>query len=332
MDATSLQTLLQTFQDMAKSNQELVAAVQAGATAPTAASVGAETTTAAPQDTAGAVALTNIKVPLDMGDSAEERLVNFHEWKEEVHDKLTVAAVDDGKRQTTIALMWGGRDLKTFATEKAGVITRESETAGVVTPADTWEEAITKIETAMEEGINEAFAMYKFRQLAQGQRNIIKWHKQLKSSVKTLRLSQCTCGNGYSEERAIRDIMVELTTDGKLRKDALSKDLKLDELLKEGEANELARARSATVESKSVSRVVNLNEDEPLTEEQEKLMIAKLRKSGKYSVTLVYPIGRSKTHVLSNKMCPLHQGLMISCCKVGPVLKVLGKITKACIG
>ena len=82
MDPASLQTFLETFQTMAKSNQDLVAAVQAGtmATAPT---TPGETTTAAPsQDTAGAVALTNIKVPLDMGGSAEERLVNFHEWKE----------------------------------------------------------------------------------------------------------------------------------------------------------------------------------------------------------------------------------------------------------
>ena len=222
MDATSVEALLKSLQDMAKSNQDLVQAVQAGATAPNVTTPGVETTTTAttPQDTAGAVALTNIKVPLDMGDSAEERLVNFHEWKEEIQDKLTVAGVLDGKRQTTIALMWGGRDLKIFAIEKAGVVTQEFETAGVVTAADTWKEAITKIEKTMEEGINEAFAMYKFRQLAQGQRNITKWHKQLKSSVKTLRLSSCTCGHGYSEERAIRDIMVELTTDSKLRKDA----------------------------------------------------------------------------------------------------------------
>ena len=176
------------------------------------------------------------------------------------------------RRETpaTIALMWGGRDLKTFATEKAGVITRDSEAAGVVTPADTWEEAVKKIEQTMEDGMNEAFALYKFRQLAQGQRNITKWHKQLKSAVKTLRLNSCTCGNGYSEERAIRDIMVELTTDSILRKDALSKDLGLDKLLKEGEA----RARSATVESKSVNRVVNLNEDEPLTEEQVEFFVS----------------------------------------------------------
>ena len=172
MDAAALQTLLQSFQemtksnvDMAKSNQELLAAVHQAGVAPT---VTSTTDGASASDTAGAVALTNIKVPLDMGDSAEERLVNFHEWKEEVHDKLTVAGVTDETRQTTIALMWGGRDLKTYATEKAGVVTRGTEDVA----ADTWPQAVAKIEKVMEEGINEAFAMYKFRQLAQGQRSI----------------------------------------------------------------------------------------------------------------------------------------------------------------
>ena len=71
MDPTSLQTLLETFQNMAKSNQELVAAVQAGATQPATATLGDVASPAVPaQDTAGAVALTNIKIPLDMGDSA----------------------------------------------------------------------------------------------------------------------------------------------------------------------------------------------------------------------------------------------------------------------
>ena len=121
MDATAVEALLKSFQDMAKSNQDLVAAVQQAGTTTPASTL--PTTGASTQDTAGAVALTNMKVPLDMGDSAEERLVNFHEWKEEIHDKLTVAGITDETRQTTIALLWGGRDLKTFAVEKAGVTT-----------------------------------------------------------------------------------------------------------------------------------------------------------------------------------------------------------------
>ena len=122
------------------------------------------------------------------------------------------------------------------------------------TPADEWAEALKKIETTMEGDINEAFAMFKFRQGAQQQQSIEVWYKKLRSAVKTLRLKECTCGHGYSEERAIRDIMVELTNNTKLRKDALSKDLSLAALLKEGEANELARSRTATVEGKNVNK------------------------------------------------------------------------------
>ena len=143
---------------------------------------------------------------------------------------MTVAGIVDEVRRTTIALMWGGRDLKTFAVEKAKVQLKADDTI----QADGWNDALTKIETTMEADINEAFAMFKFRQNAQDQQTIEAWYKKLRSAVKTLRLQKCTCGHGYSEERAIRDIMVELTTDTKLRKDALSKDLSLEALLKEG--------------------------------------------------------------------------------------------------
>ena len=75
--------------------------------------------------------------------------------------------------------------------------------------------------------------------------------------------------------------MVELTNDTKLRKDALSKDLFLAALLKEGEANELARSRAATVEGKNVMKLDTLGDD--LTDEEANFMIAKLKKAGKYS-------------------------------------------------
>ena len=150
--------------------------------------------------------------------------------------------------------MWGGKSIKDFAVEKAGVILKDDNTGATPLVADTWKEATTKIKTVMEEGINESFAMFKFCQQEQGQRSISSWYKELKSSVKTLRLKRCTCGHGYSEDRAIRDVMIELTNDSKLRKDGLSKDLSLADVLKEGEANELARSRAATVEGKSTPK------------------------------------------------------------------------------
>ena len=262
---------------MAKANQDMVALVQAGATVETI----QNPTPTGHSDNPGAVAIAGIKVPLDMGHDAEERLINFTEWREEIADKMTVAGIaDDNSKQTTIALMWGGRDIKTFAVEKAGVLLQPTADAA----ADTWQGALTKIQTAMEEQINEAFAMFKFRQTTQEQQSIDEWYKKLKSAVKTLRLGKCTCGLGYTEDRAIRDVMVELTRDSKLRKDALSKDLSLSDLLKEGEANELARSRAATVEQNKNIRKTRI-EDEDDEEEcfEEERRIAKMRKAGKFS-------------------------------------------------
>ena len=133
--------------------------------------------TTVPRDAAADVALTGIKIPLDMGDNAEERLINFHEWIEEIDDKLTVANVTDEKRQTTIALMWGGKDIKDFAVDKAGIILKDDNTGATPIVADTWREAVTKIKNVMKEGINESFAMFKFRQQEQGQRSISSWYK-----------------------------------------------------------------------------------------------------------------------------------------------------------
>ena len=292
MDPEQLAQLLQSFQTIAESNKQLMANMQATAAVveDTTGTGTTRTQATASRDAAANVALTSIKVPLDMGDDAEERLVNFHEWTEEVRDKLKVANVGDLKLQTTLALMWGGKDIKDYAVEKAGVQLHDDNTGNAPVEADTWNDAVEKIRTVMEEGINESFAMFKFRQQEQGQRSINHWHKELKSSVKTLRLGRCTCGHGYSEDRAIRDVMIERTNDSKLRKDGLSKDLSLADVLKEGEANELARSRAATVEGKStVNKLLatatgDSDDDEALTEEEEMLMVAKLRKAGKYSI------------------------------------------------
>ena len=202
MNPEEIAALIASFQTMAKSNADLAAAVQAGASQPPASPTSTTANVAAgtpPETTAGAVALADVKVPMKMGDNAEERLINFHQWKEEVNDKLDVTGITDEKRRLTIAILWGGQDIKEYARDKAGVRLHAEGT----TPMDTWPEAITKIEKEMESGINEAFAMFKFRQNEQGQRSLHSWYKQLKAMVKTLRLNQCTCGLGYSEERAM---------------------------------------------------------------------------------------------------------------------------------
>ena len=78
--------------------------------------------------------------------------------------------------------------------------------------------------------------------------------------------------------------MVELTTDTKLRKEALSKDLTLDDLIWEGEANELARSRNMVLEGgdKKIKKL-QIDKDTNLSEDQANFLIQKLKKAGKYS-------------------------------------------------
>ena len=97
MDPTQLAQLLNSFQTIANAMQ-LNAATGEGTTTGT----GANQATNSTRDAAANVALTSIKMPLDMGDNAEELLVNFHEWTEEVKDKMTVANVGDMKLQTCL--------------------------------------------------------------------------------------------------------------------------------------------------------------------------------------------------------------------------------------
>ena len=89
-------------------------------------------------------------------------LSNFHEWTEEVKEKMMVVDVTDKKRQTTIALMWGNKDIKDSPVKKAGVQLHDDNTQTPPIVADTWDGAVAKIKTVMEEGINKSFTIFKF--------------------------------------------------------------------------------------------------------------------------------------------------------------------------
>ena len=107
MDTEELARLIRSLQTMAVSNQELVQQLIAGGmeSKPAVEATG-QTNTDPTADAMGAVALTNVQVPMKMGSNAEERLVNFLEWCTEVEDKFSVVNIKDEKRKTSIALMF----------------------------------------------------------------------------------------------------------------------------------------------------------------------------------------------------------------------------------
>ena len=95
-----------------------------------------------------------------MGESSEERLMNFLEWKDEVDERLTVAGVADEQAKVRVALMWRGKEIKEYATQRAGMRLKKVGN----NEAHKWEDAMKLIQTKMEAGLNQAFAMSKFRQ------------------------------------------------------------------------------------------------------------------------------------------------------------------------
>lgn len=69
-------------------------------------------------------ALTNVAVKMDMGESAEERLVNFIQcarvWTMRRRRlSIKAAAVGDNQMKTRVALMWGGADIKDYALQRS---------------------------------------------------------------------------------------------------------------------------------------------------------------------------------------------------------------------
>ena len=105
MEAADIQRLLTSMETMAQANQALVQQVQGR-------------DTEAPERLGASVTLTNVSVKMDMGESAEERLVNFLQWAEDVEERMTVAGVNTGAARTRVALMWGGNEFKEYATQR----------------------------------------------------------------------------------------------------------------------------------------------------------------------------------------------------------------------
>ena len=153
LEPGDLARLLKSLEDMAKANEELRQQQ---------AQNGNNRQRDSTSSVTGGASLTNIVVRMDMGESAEERLVNFVEWCDEIDDKLAVANVKDDKVKTRVALMWGGHGIKENAVDRAGVKLKATTGENPV-QAHTWEQAKKLIQTKMESGLNEAFAMSKFR-------------------------------------------------------------------------------------------------------------------------------------------------------------------------
>ena len=79
-------------------------------------------------------------------------------------------------RKTTITLMMWGREIKSYAANKAGVILCEI----MDMEADGRTAAVKKMKERMERDINEVFEIFKFSSYIQYQQIVDTWYKRVK--------------------------------------------------------------------------------------------------------------------------------------------------------
>ena len=93
-----------------------------------------------------------------------------------------------------------------------------------------------KMRDHIEKDVNLAFAMDQFQKQVQGNKSLVEWEQELRRMVRICKLQKCSCtvdytapeaartarkcccgGNRYTEDVAIRDRIVQATSNPKLR-------------------------------------------------------------------------------------------------------------------
>ena len=177
----------------------------------------------------------------ELGPDPSKYLEKFEDWYE--HTSLLAQAIgvkDDGQK-LRLMLLWGDKDFRKMAKD-ANVIT----TGDAV---DTLDQALTKIRTQCGGHVNLTMAMYKLMHIKQGTKSFT----QFKREVEELAVQCQFETNPYTKSRAIKDAMIYGTSDEKLQKEALAKDVDRATLTKAGLGYEQARKSHGAMKSMTFS-------------------------------------------------------------------------------
>jgi hypothetical protein len=171
-------------------------------------------------------------------------------------------------------LLWGGKDFRKMAKDAEVITTGDA--------VDTLAQALTKIRTQCGGHVNLTMAMYKLMHIKQGTKSFT----QFKREVEELAVQCQFETNPYTKSRAIKDAIIYGTSDEKLQKEALAKDVDLAALTKAGLGYEQARKSHGAMkssESCNVRRVEQKSHSkDTYTKEEVDEIVARVT-AGKYS-------------------------------------------------
>ena len=166
-------------------------------------------------------------------------------------------------------LLWGGRDFCKTVKEAQVILEGDSK--------DILDQAIEKIRTQCGHHVNSTMAMYKLMYVQQGMKTFTQFAREVEELA-----PQCQFDSvPYTKERAMKDAIIFSTSDDKLHKGALAKDVDLTTLTKTALGYEQSRKGCGTMKT-TEEPIQCINTSSTYTQEQVDPIVARIM-AGKYS-------------------------------------------------
>ena len=182
-------------------------------------------------------------------------------------------------------MLWGGRDFRKTVKEAHVILEGDGK--------DTLDQAIEKIRTQCGRHINSTMAMYKLMHVQQGTKTFTQFAREVEELA-----TQCQFDTvPYTKERAMKDAIIFGTSDDKLHKEALAKNVDLTTLTKTALGYELSQKSCSTMNTTG-EPIQRIDTPSTYTQEQVDQIVARIM-AGKYSSHV-----KDKEKSTKPKKCP----------------------------
>ena len=180
-------------------------------------------------------ALATAGTPCVLGTDPSKFLEKFEDWYEHTSILADAVGVKREDQKLKLMILWGGKDFRKTVKDANVITTGETK--------DSLDQALVKIRDKFGKHVNLTMGMYKLMHIKHGSKSLTMFRHEVEELAVQCQFEQ----HPYNKERAIRDAIIFGTTDEKLRKEALAKDVDLETLTKAALGYEQARKSFGTI-------------------------------------------------------------------------------------
>ena len=213
-------------------------------------------------------ALATAGTPCELGNDPSKYLEKFEDWYEHTSLLADAIGITSDEQKLRLMLLWGGKDFRKTVKDTNVITTGNNK--------DTLQQALVKIRAQCGSHVNLTMAVYKLMHVQQGTKTFTQFKREVEEMAVQCQFEQ----NPYTKERAIKDAIIFGTSDDKLRKEALAKDVDLAALSKAALGYEQSRKSCGTMMKSSGEEVRRVKKT--YTQEEVDNLVARVT-AGKYS-------------------------------------------------